>query len=32
MGGLTEEEPEMGQDVRLEPAWKSASSSVTGRV
>ena len=27
MGGLTEEEAEMGQDVRPEPALKSASSS-----
>ena len=27
MGGLTKEEDETGQNVRLEPAWKSASSS-----
>ena len=27
IGGLTKEEAETGQNVRLEPAWKSASSS-----
>ena len=27
MGGLTKEDAEMGQNVRLEPAWKSARSS-----